>query len=146
MNAQFTPLLSHERDAAFSRYRDGMAAAIDHVYGWQEAQQRWQFSQQAQFANLFWYQENGRTCGLAAFGREAGGLRLYLLVIDAALRGQGIGARAMCSLQQLLRPGERLSLSCFAHQPRVLAFYQALGYQRAADEVHFHNLWWQMPC
>lgn len=62
------------------------------------------------------------------------------LVVEPAHRGRGIGAAAMCALEDAA-PGlglRALTLQVYAHNPRALALYERLGYQATGIRLRKH--------
>lgn len=135
---RFDPIIDPYSDDVFQRIKSGLYASVDAVFGWDDEFQRQRIKDEYQSDWFYWAKADGQCLGLVCFKPYENALHLHLIVVDAALRGQGVGQRIMQAVHHLADTQARaVTLSCFRCNTVALKLYQSLGYEITSEEPDF---------
>lgn len=146
------PALAEDRELLLAVYAAGRAEELDQVAwepGTREAFVRSQFDQQdreyrrANPDGLFDVIEvDGRAAGRLYVDRRPGDLRIVDIALLPDVRGRGLGATILASLQEQARAeGRIVSIHVEVHN-RAARLYERLGFVLAADLGVYRRMEW----
>lgn len=135
---QFDPITDPYGETVFQHIKSGLYASVDAVFGWNDEFQRQRIKDEYRAEWFYWAVEGDRCLGLVCFKPYDQALHLHLIVVDEALRGQGVGRKIMHAIHHLADTQARaVTLSSFRCNTAALNLYQSLGYEITSEEPDF---------
>jgi len=117
-------------------FQDNWPQANREIFGWGE-QERWQKKY-----TVLTYEENGEILGAALFWQMGGVGYLSQILVSAAHRRRGIGARLVAAFERECSACHKLALKTYKDSPSQ-QFFARLGYvPEAVLEVDIHGIDW----
>ncbi|EAR11341.1 GNAT family N-acetyltransferase [Reinekea blandensis] len=135
---RFDPIADPYSDNVFQRIKSGLYTSVDTVFGWKDDFQRQRIKDEYRAEWFYWAMAEDQCLGLVCFKPYDHALHLHLIIVDAALRGQGVGKKIMQAIHHRADAEARtVTLSCFRCNTPALHLYQSLGYEITSEEPEF---------
>jgi ribosomal protein S18 acetylase RimI-like enzyme len=132
-----------DAEPIYALYESLFRHHIEQIWGWDEAWQRANFTEEWQMARTWRVESQGRLAGYIQQKNEQDFVYLLSVAIIPDFQGRGIGRQIMAGFQdEAARLGQPLRLSVFRTNPRALSFYQGLDFRVTEETEAFHRLEW----
>ncbi len=138
IDVKLRPATPADSEFAYQTKKAAFSAYVDHVWGWDEAEQRQLHAQRFAAQEFRVIHESGADVGILAIVREPDCVKVNQLFILPEFQGRGFGRACMLRVIDDARvAGLPVRLRVLKANPRALAFYQRLGFRETGDtETH----------
>lgn len=146
MCMRLTPASITDQDALFVLHEQLFRHHIERIWGWDDAWQRTNFLKEWEESITELIHHDGENAGYLQIRPEPDHHYLLGISIHPDFQGRGLGTAVMETLQQRAALQQfPLRLSVFRTNPRVIAFYQRLGFRTEAETETGCRMVWEPP-
>lgn len=141
---ELAPARLTDQDALFALHEELFRSHIERIWGWDDAWQLANFRKEWEESLTELIRHEGETAGCIQTREEPDHLYLLGIAISPRFQGIGVGTAVMEAIQDRAALRQLpLRLSVFRTNPRVVTFYERLGFVTEAETETGWRMRWE---